>query len=102
MLGLHSLAGPNIRSFRPPAAWKVVKTARKCFGVGVRVACLPYTGPLACVRTVNRIAVSVAEHGVNYICDFVPVVLAEGVRAELPMQLRRRSLPYAQPCLYAG
>ena len=81
----------------------MTSTARKCFGVGIRVACLPYTGPLACARTVNRTAVSMAEHGLNYICGFVPeLLLAEGVRPALPTQLRRRSPPYAQPSLYAG
>jgi len=101
MLGFH--IGPNINHVGPSTARKVFKKARKCFGVAVRVACLPYTGPLACARRANRTAVSVVEHGLNFVCEFVPeVLLTEGVRAALPTQLRRRSSRYAQPCLYAG
>ena len=49
--------------------------------MAVRVACLPYTGPVACVSRVNRTAVSVAELGLDLVCGFVPeVLLAEGVR----------------------
>ena len=49
--------------------------------MAVRVACLPYTGPVACVSRVNRTAVSVAELGLDLVCGFVQeVLLTEGVR----------------------
>ena len=84
MLFLHNLAGPDINKSGPPSARQVIKTLWKCFGVAVRVTCLPYTGPLACVRMVHSIAVSVAEHGLSSMCDLVPeVLLVEGVRAAL-------------------
>jgi len=66
-----------------PAARKVIsKTGRTCFGMAVRVACLPYTGPVACATRVKRTAVSVAELGLDLACGFVPEVLSvEGVRS---------------------
>lgn len=49
--------------------------------MAVRVACLPYTGPVACARRVNQAAVSVAELGLDFACGFVPEMLSvEGVR----------------------
>ena len=83
MLGLHSLVGPIIQKSRLPAARKVFsKTGKLCFGMAVRVACLPYTGPVACARRVNRTAVSVAELGLDFACCFVPELLSvEGVRS---------------------
>jgi len=82
MLGLHSLAGPTTKKSGLPAARKLIaKTSTTCFGVAVRVACLPYTGPVACVRRVKRTAVSMAELGLDVVCSIVPeMLLAEGVR----------------------
>jgi len=78
MLGLHSFIGPRL-----PAARKTIsRTGRACFGMAVRVACLPYTGPVACARRVNQTAVSVAELGLDLACGFVPEVLSvQGVRS---------------------
>ena len=88
MLGLRRLTGPIIHKSGLPAARKV---GRLCFGMAVRVACLPYTGPVACVSRVNRTAVSVAELGLDLVCGFVPeVLLAGGVRNFTP-QFQRSS-----------
>ncbi len=57
-----------------------------------------YTGDWTCVRTVNRTAVSIAEHGLDVVCSFVPgAVGARGTRSctALRTQHWRKSLNLA-------
>ncbi|DBA99177.1 TPA: hypothetical protein ACH3X3_011799 [Trebouxia sp. C0006] len=72
-----SLPGLAMNKSGLPAARKLFKTGRRCCGLAVRVACLPYTAPLACVRVVHRTACSIAEHSIDTVCSFVPDVLLE-------------------------
>jgi len=57
-----------------------------------------YERSITCVRTVNRTAVSIAEHGLDVVCSFVPgAVGARGTRSctALRTQLWRKSLNLA-------
>ncbi len=59
--------------------------------MAVRVACLPYTGPVACARRVNQTAVSVAELGLDLACGFVPELLSVEEVRTFTQHFERRS-----------
>jgi len=74
MIGLYSLAGQAVKKSELPAARNVINAGKRCVGVAVRGLCLPYTLPIACIRTFGTTAGSIAEYGLDVACSIVPEV----------------------------
>ncbi len=74
MIGLYSLAGQAVKKSGLPAGRKVINAGKRCVGVAIRGACLPYSVLISCIQTFGRTAGPVAEYGMDVACNFVPDV----------------------------
>ena len=91
MTGLYSFPGQAIKKSGLPAGRKVVNAGKTCSGVAVRGACLPYTLPVACIRTVGTTAGSIATYGLEAACNAVPEMLLMGEVRISPQRTHRSS-----------
>ncbi len=72
MIGLYSLAGQAVKKSGLPAGRTVINAGKRCVGVAVQGACLPYSVLIACIRTFGRAAGPIAEYGMDVAFNFVP------------------------------
>jgi len=97
MIGLYSLAGQAVKKSGLQAGRNVINAGKRCVGVAVRGVCLPYTVPVACIRTFGTTAGSMAEYGLDFACSFVPEVPLMG---EVRISAQRSQRSFSAAHLY--
>ena len=85
MIGLY-LAGEAVKKSGVPAGRKVIKAGKRCVGVAIRGVCLPFSVPVACVRTFGNTAGSLATYGLDVASNVVSEVPVIG---EVRISLQR-------------
>ncbi len=91
MIGLYSLAGQAAKKSGLPAGRKVINVGKRCVGVAVRGACLPYTVPVACIRIVGTTAGTIATYGLDAACNMVSELPLMGEVRISPQRIQRSS-----------
>ena len=91
MIGLYSLAGQAVKKSGLPAGRKIINAGKRCVGVAVRGACLPYSVPVACIRTFGTTAGSIATYGLDAACNIVSEVPLMGEVRISPQRTQRSS-----------